>query len=90
MKRLLNGPAFLVAGLIMGVASAVVAVDSFGNSLVEAGSPWQGRAIPEVLMSGHHGRIADWRRDQSRRITRDRRPDLWQRYLASGGDGSDQ
>ncbi|MCB1378989.1 MAG: DUF1214 domain-containing protein [Alphaproteobacteria bacterium] len=46
MKRLLNGPAFLVAGLIMGVASAVVAVDSFGNSLVEAGSPWQGRAIP--------------------------------------------
>jgi tRNA (guanine37-N1)-methyltransferase len=38
---------------------------------------WEGRAIPEVLLSGHHGRIAEWRRAQSERLTKERRPDLW-------------
>ena len=37
---------------------------------------WEGRAIPDVLVSGDHGRIARWRREQSKRITRERRPDL--------------
>jgi tRNA (guanine37-N1)-methyltransferase len=40
---------------------------------------WEGRAIPEVLLSGDHKRIADWRRAQSERLTQERRPDLWQR-----------
>ena len=37
---------------------------------------WRGFDVPEVLMSGHHGRIAKWRRDESARLTRERRPDL--------------
>lgn len=42
---------------------------------------WEGREIPEVLQSGHHGKIKAWRREQSERLTRERRPDLWQKYL---------
>jgi tRNA (guanine37-N1)-methyltransferase len=45
---------------------------------------WQGRAVPDVLLSGHHARIADWRRAEAERTTRERRPDLWARYLAKG------
>ncbi|MBD4631117.1 tRNA (guanosine(37)-N1)-methyltransferase TrmD, partial [Xanthomonas citri pv. citri] len=37
---------------------------------------WRGLDVPEVLMSGHHGRIAKWRRDESVRLTCERRPDL--------------
>ena len=37
---------------------------------------WEGREIPEVLLSGDHARIAKWRREQAERITRERRPDL--------------
>ncbi|HEY7245038.1 MAG TPA: tRNA (guanosine(37)-N1)-methyltransferase TrmD [Xanthobacteraceae bacterium] len=43
---------------------------------------WENRAIPEVLTRGDHGRIAQWRREQAERITRERRPDLWAAYLA--------
>ena len=45
---------------------------------------WQGRAVPEVLFSGHHARIAAWRKAEAERTTRERRPDLWARYLAKG------
>ena len=41
---------------------------------------WEGHAIPEVLTSGHHERIARWRREQAERLTRERRPDLWARH----------
>lgn len=41
---------------------------------------WEGHAIPEVLTSGHHERIALWRREQAERLTRERRPDLWARH----------
>jgi tRNA (guanine37-N1)-methyltransferase len=44
---------------------------------------WNGRAIPEVLLSGHHARIADWRRDMAERLTKERRPDLWRAYCAA-------
>jgi tRNA (guanine37-N1)-methyltransferase len=37
---------------------------------------WEGRAIPDILLSGDHVRIAQWRRDEAARITRERRPDL--------------
>jgi tRNA (guanine37-N1)-methyltransferase len=51
-------------------------------------SLWQGadgvpRAVPEILVSGHHDRVRRWRLEQAETITRERRPDLWQRYLAS-------
>jgi tRNA (guanine37-N1)-methyltransferase len=44
---------------------------------------WQGREVPDVLLSGHHDRIAAWRRTQAETVTRERRPDLWEKYLAT-------
>jgi tRNA (guanine37-N1)-methyltransferase len=41
---------------------------------------WQGRTVPAVLLSGHHANIAAWRREEAERITKARRPDLWERY----------
>jgi tRNA (guanine37-N1)-methyltransferase len=38
---------------------------------------FEGRPIPEVLNSGHHGKVAAWRREQAEKATRERRPDLW-------------
>jgi len=43
---------------------------------------WEGRAIPEVLTSGHHAKIAEWRLSQAERLTRERRPDLWAAFEA--------
>jgi tRNA (guanine37-N1)-methyltransferase len=48
---------------------------------------WRGhdgvdRAVPEVLLSGHHARVRAWRLAEAKRITRERRPDLWTRWLA--------
>jgi tRNA (guanine37-N1)-methyltransferase len=43
---------------------------------------WEGQSVPEVLISGHHEKVRAWRRAESERITRTRRPDLWQRALA--------
>jgi len=40
---------------------------------------WRGLTVPDVLLSGHHAKIADWRRDQSLERTRERRPDLLDR-----------
>lgn len=42
---------------------------------------WEGMAVPEVLLSGHHAKVEQWRLDQSEHITKARRPDLWQRYM---------
>jgi len=41
---------------------------------------WQGRTVPEVLTSGHHEKVRQWRQAQAEEITRMRRPDLWARY----------
>ena len=41
---------------------------------------WEEKPVPEVLLSGDHNKIKDWRLSQSEAITRDRRPDLWQKY----------
>ena len=41
---------------------------------------WEGKEVPDVLLSGDHAKIKDWRLSQSEAITRDRRPDLWQKY----------
>ena len=41
---------------------------------------WQENKVPEVLLSGDHAKIKDWRLSQSEAITRDRRPELWQKY----------
>ena len=44
---------------------------------------WEKKSVPEVLLSGDHSKIKDWRLSQSEAITRDRRPDLWQKYKKS-------
>jgi tRNA (guanine37-N1)-methyltransferase len=64
--------------------------ESFSSGLLEfpqytRPTVWEGRAIPEVLLSGHHGRIAAWRRSEAERLTKERRPDLWRAYLAKAG-----
>ena len=41
----------------------------------------RGHAVPEVLLSGDHARIAAWRREQAERLTRERRPDLWEKHV---------
>jgi tRNA (guanine37-N1)-methyltransferase len=47
---------------------------------------WEDREIPEVLLSGDHGRIDRWRREQAEDTTRQRRPDLWARYQRRQGE----
>jgi tRNA (guanine37-N1)-methyltransferase len=47
---------------------------------------WEGREIPDVLLSGDHARIARWRREQAEEITSRRRPDLWARYQRRDGE----
>lgn len=61
--------------------------ESFSNGLLEhpqytRPSVWKGRAIPEVLLSGHHAKIAAWRTEQAEALTQERRPDLWRAHKA--------
>ena len=76
-----------VVRLLPGVLGdpAGLAEESFTNGLLEypqytRPQTWEGREVPEVLLSGHHQRIAEWRRDQAEVATELRRPDLWARY----------
>jgi len=46
---------------------------------------WNGIEAPEILASGHHQKIAEWRLEEAKQETRTRRPDLWQRYLQGQG-----
>src|SRR5882757_4655674 len=73
---------------VMGAAESA-SEESFEDGLLEyphytrpatwAGPDGTERRVPEVLVSGHHGRVAEWRRQQREEITRRRRPDLWDR-----------
>jgi tRNA (guanine37-N1)-methyltransferase len=72
--------------LLPGVAGNEVSLaeESFASGLLEyphytRPRDWEGLAIPDVLLSGDHERIAEWRREQAEKITRERRPDLWER-----------
>ena len=40
-------------------------------------NPWEGRAVPEVLLSGHHEKVRRWRQERAEAVTKERRPDLW-------------
>ena len=60
--------------------------ESFETGLLESSlythpRDWNGIQAPEILASGHHRKIAEWRQAEAERETRERRPDLWQRYL---------
>jgi tRNA (guanine37-N1)-methyltransferase len=72
---------------VVGCAETL-AEESFAEALLEypqytRPQLWQGQAVPEVLVSGDHRRIREWRRAEAERITRERRPDLWRRYRAA-------
>ncbi len=72
--------------LLPGVVGAETSLEeeSFERGLLEyphytRPQTWQGRAVPEVLLSGHHEKVRAWRRAEAEKITRERRPDLWRR-----------
>ena len=73
--------------LLPGVLGNKISVEeeSFENGLLEypqytKPQIWEKKTVPDVLLSGDHAKIKDWRLSQSEAITRDRRPDLWQKY----------
>ncbi len=75
----------LLPGVIGDETSLVE--ESFSHGLLEYPQytrprDWAGREVPEVLVSGHHKKIAAWRQAQAEQITQDRRPDLWEVYCA--------
>ena len=79
---LLDACVRLIPGVMGKDASG--ADESFESGLLEyphytRPREWEGRAIPDVLLSGDHAKIAAWRRAQAERITRERRPDLTER-----------
>ena len=91
---LLDACVRLLPGVMGGAESA--AEESFSATAASAGPmleypqytrpvEWQGRAVPEVLLSGHHAAVAQWRREMAERATRERRPDLWARQGTGSG-----
>lgn len=79
--------------LIPGVLGKIESTEdeSFEGDLLEyphytRPRDWDGHEIPDVLLSGDHGRIARWRKEQAEQITRLRRPDLWTRYQRRQGE----
>ena len=77
-----------VLRLLPGVLGNEISKDeeSFENGLLEypqytKPQIWEKQSVPEVLLSGDHAKIKDWRLSQSKDITRRRRPDLWKKYL---------
>lgn len=80
---LLDATVRLIPGVI-GKAESLEN-ESFEEGLLEhplytRPQEWNGRAVPEVLLSGHHQKINAWRQEQSEAVTRERRPDLWAAY----------
>jgi tRNA (guanine37-N1)-methyltransferase len=76
-----------VVRLLPGVMGAPDSAtdESFSTPLLEyphytRPAEWQGRRVPDVLLSGHHAAVAAWRRAEAERITSERRPDLWAAY----------
>jgi tRNA (guanine37-N1)-methyltransferase len=77
---------------VMGAAHSA-AEESFAGGLLEypqytRPQLWEGRPIPEVLLSGDHAKIAAWRRAEAERLTSNRRPDLWRAFLQRFHGGS--
>ena len=78
----------LVGGVLSNDESAQT--ESHSNGLLEypqysRPEEWRGRRVPEVLLSGHHANIEKWRAEQAVERTRQRRPDMYEKYLGSMG-----
>jgi tRNA (guanine37-N1)-methyltransferase len=83
--------------LLPGVVGTAESLDeeSFAQGLLEyphytRPQTWCGRAVPEVLASGHHEKIKAWRLAQAEQVTRERRPDLWARYAQRTKKGTER
>lgn len=79
----------LIPGVMGNMESAET--ESFETGLLEhphytRPADFEGRTIPEVLTSGNHRKIAEWRQEQAEKLTRERRPDLWRRHLSRDED----
>ena len=79
-QAMIDATVRLLPGVLGNAESAVE--ESFSTGLLEhpqytKPAEWQGHAIPEVLLSGNHAKIAQWRKAQAEDITKARRPDLW-------------
>ncbi len=86
-QALIDAAVRLLPGVVGNAAS--IEGESFSNGLLEypqytRPANWEGRDIPDVLTSGDHQAVANWRQQEAERLTRERRPDLWQAY--SGKD----
>ncbi|MDD8022889.1 MAG: tRNA (guanosine(37)-N1)-methyltransferase TrmD [Paracoccaceae bacterium] len=69
--------------------------ESFSDGLLEhpqytRPTLWEGRAIPEILQSGHHAKIEAWKRVMAERLTKERRPDLWRAWCAAHNRDPDE
>jgi tRNA (guanine37-N1)-methyltransferase len=81
---LLDACVRLLPGVVHDAAS--LEEESFSQGLLEyphytQPQVWEGESVPSVLVSGHHGRIKEWRLQESEKITQQRRPDLWEKYI---------
>jgi len=84
-QALIDATVRLIPRVLGNQASTVE--ESFSDNLLEhphytKPAVWEGREIPDILLSGHHGKISDWRRAMAERLTKERRPDLWRAYCA--------
>lgn len=81
---LLDASVRLIPGVLGNSES--IEDESFENGLLEHSQytrpiEWNGESVPEILLSGHHKKIKDWRFQQSLEITKQKRPDLYKNYL---------
>jgi tRNA (guanine37-N1)-methyltransferase len=83
---LLDAAVRLLPG-VMGAPDSA-AEESFSHHLLEyphytRPADWQGYRVPDVLLSGHHAAVAAWREAEAERVTRERRPDLWDAHRSA-------
>jgi len=83
-QAMIDATVRLLPGVLGNAESAVE--ESFSTGLLEhpqytKPATWAGHDIPEVLLSGNHAKIAEWRRDMSEALTKERRPDLWDAFV---------
>ncbi|WP_420862367.1 tRNA (guanosine(37)-N1)-methyltransferase TrmD [Algirhabdus cladophorae] len=79
-QAMIDATVRLLPGVLGNLDSTVE--ESFSEGLLEhpqytRPADWMGHTIPDVLTSGDHGKVAKWRREQSEKLTQERRPDLW-------------
>ncbi len=84
-QAMIDATVRLLPGILGNDASAEE--ESFSDGLLEhpqytRPAEWNGLAIPDILQSGHHGKIEAWRQEMSEKITQERRPDLWAAHIA--------